>query len=277
MTGRDPIAWTPRPGGRSRPARDRPRAPRGASHRVGRCIAARTPRGSPTRPASRGGRERSSSANRDVGTRARAGGGDETRADGTHRAGDGGDVARPEGRARASAHVPLPRVATWTPVEATASGDLREASGRRRVCTSSRRCPSKTRLALANAVARSLAVTAFLREWLIFLLHQSRRVAAPSDNFHAALSNLEKPARRIASRSRSTNHLRSACAMNAPDVWVTDSLAPSAEITRKSNPTPAQYPSPRSSRAPPPSTSPSPARHSRTTRNSAGIPRSPAR
>ena len=65
---------------------------------------------------------------------------------------------------------------------------------------------------------RSLAVTAFLREWLIFLLHQSP-AAAPSDNFHAALSNLEKPARRIASRSRSTNHLRSACAMNAPDVW----------------------------------------------------------
>ena len=27
MTGRDPTAWTPRPGGRSRPARDRPRAP----------------------------------------------------------------------------------------------------------------------------------------------------------------------------------------------------------------------------------------------------------
>lgn len=162
MTGRDPIAWTPRPGGRSRPARDRPRAPQVASRRVGRCIAARTPRGSPTRPASRGGRERSSSANRDVGTRARAGGGDETRADGTHRAGDGGDVARPEGRARASAHVPLPRVATWTPVEATASGDLREASGRRRVCTSSRRCPSKTRLALAahrRALARGECVS----------------------------------------------------------------------------------------------------------------------
>ena len=101
----------------------------------------------------------------------------------------------------------------------------------------------------------SLAVTAFLREWLIFLLHQSRRVAAPSDNFHAALSNLEKPARRIASRSRSTNHLRSACAMNAPDVWVTDSLAPSAEITRVilerlGTPTPAQYPTPRRPRAP---------------------------